>query len=1577
MSAARTVRPRSRAWSAVGTVASVVGVALVFLGAVVVGLLLHLDLPSARRFAGAQINRALASPLQGSIRIEQIDGLGIYGADGAQVVVIDPDGVQVIRLHGLRARISLLGLVRSVLFGKGDIEIISPSITVDRADVNLDVDASGTPRIARAFAVKPTGPGSPGARDVRVSLPQIRVAHAWAHGALNVVPPLDADVDGVHGAVSVVHGQVNVDVSEAKIVMRGMPRGANAVGAGTSHVAVPSKTGRAYGVEASFAGIVGAIPATALFDLDEDRIDAVVDVADAAAEDLRGLLPEAPLYGRIGAHLEAHGTASRFDAIARTKLGEGTVDVVGAFTIGDEISAIATVDARAVDVRSFTPLAPPSVLGATTNASLKIQRDGALTGVYTLDVLRGSIGANVVPHAALRGDLQRSKSGALGGFDFTVRGEGTIDEAGAPSQIVFGLHLVAGAPVVDVDVRTSIPRLDAVTRVGPIGQGRVALHAKAVVHVADSSVDANVDGAVDDFARGPVRVAHAHVSGHLHGRIPAAALDLTLVADGVNVKGLVFSHALLVSRGTLTEQDAELTAEGVNAPSVQAHAIVDLGTATTIRAGRVRLSRDDVTVVATVDSVRIAADDVRVDHVVMEGLGQTARATAHLTPSSFAVRADSKGLDLGRLGKLLRVEKTLLAGSGSFDVELAIAGNAATGRVVADFSHVSFPTVVDASLHVDAVIKGRRATGHARASIANVGYLDVTTTDAELAGSGPLTLDSWKQGFGTAEVDSECDLAAVWRLLPKDALPVDDVAGKLIVKARLARASVRETIPELMLTASTRGLVVAGGGKRPRPIPASDASTWHVSGIDVKVDARIDGDKGSSELVVRLLDDKGELAAVDAKSKAVPYAAILAEGSDVAAIAMKTRFSATGVFPRRSLEKLKPFVDAKDAHGDVEASFGFEGTILEPNVEVLAKAYGIKSATAPVTMKMGVDLVAHYDGTHGDAAFTIHSPRAVVLVGNVHGAVKVADALFKKPGEEIAWDASASARAIAFPLGAVSALADRQVRGQVTGDLSVTDFHKDARAKLDASIANLEIGAQKLTGAKIAAFIDESRLHASARVDQTDGFARASAVVGLKWGSLLVPMRDEALESEASLEASRFRVAALLPLVEDIFSDLDGRINARVKFTMDPNGKSPRLQGNAQLTEGLFQLAVMGEEYHGVAAKLSMQPDGAARLDDVVAYGVTGKLTGSAAGHFEGLHLVDAQGSATIPKGQALPLDVNGTSMGDLYGDFKVDVKASPDRKILNVAVDVPVMHVRLPPSTTRTVQELDEPANTHVGTYDRVTHRFVDLPIDGEDLRPPKAPSTRSTETIVVVNLGRDVQIERGTGLKVTLDGTATVRIAAETRVSGQIRLLYGTVDVQGKPFEIEKGIITFVGSDPSNPDVVITAGWTAPDGTRVYADFNGSLKSGRVTLRSSPPRPNNEILALILFGTVSGSSATPYTQSTTSGGAVAGSAAAGAAGGTVTQGLNRALDSLTGLAISTKIDTSSSTNPRPEVEIQIARNISLQVAIVLGTPPPGTNQDTTYLTMDWRFARRWSLATTFGDKGSSIGDVIWQYRY
>src|SRR4029077_9307945 len=143
------------------------------------------------------------------------------------------------------------------------------------------------------------------------------------------------------------------------------------------------------------------------------------------------------------------------------------------------------------------------------------------------------------------------------------------------------------------------------------------------------------------------------------------------------------------------------------------------------------------------------------------------------------------------------------------------------------------------------------------------------------------------------------------------------------------------------------------------------------------------------------------------------------------------------------------------------------------------------------------------------------------------------------------------------------------------------------------------------------------------------------------------------------------------------------------------------------------------------------------------------------------------------------------------------------------------------------------------------------EVPMDGTRAGPVEPPGKAQPDVRIAVRL-RDVQVSRGTDLDVRLEGQPLIVMGAHTQVTGQIRMQRGTIDVYGKPFTIEHGTVTFVGDDPSNPQVVLTASWGAPDGvTRVYADFVGPLKTGKVKLRSEPSKPQSEILALVLFGT------------------------------------------------------------------------------------------------------------------------------
>ncbi len=409
------------------------------------------------------------------------------------------------------------------------------------------------------------------------------------------------------------------------------------------------------------------------------------------------------------------------------------------------------------------------------------------------------------------------------------------------------------------------------------------------------------------------------------------------------------------------------------------------------------------------------------------------------------------------------------------------------------------------------------------------------------------------------------------------------------------------------------------------------------------------------------------------------------------------------------------------------------------------------------------------------------------------------------------------------------------------------------------------------------------------------------------------------------------------------------------------------------LSDGQLEVAAFGGELRGVAATLAWTPDGLIQIPKATARVASGEIdaSGTVPDSRGALAPAVANFVVDVPKKKRVPLTVDGIQLATVDGHFTIEAATSGTDHAIHATVDVPTLHADLPATGTRTAQTL--------GTMDHVTIgvRGSDGTVRAVagDIHDPvtaaKVPTKTAAPVTVSIKLGSDVEIRRGTDLKVSLPGTPVVTAGDSTRVAGQIRLPRGSIDVDGKPFTIEKGTVTFVGDDPTNPQVVLTAQWPAPEGTTVYADFVGPLKTGRVTLRSDPTHTKSEILALLLYGTADGQAGSTSDSSPNT------TAAAGAAGGIATQPVNRILDDF-GLAggISTKIDTSTA-NPRPEVEFQIARDISIQIAWVLGAIPLGTNLDTTLVTFDWRFLQRWSLETTVGDAGTSILDVVWKYHY
>jgi translocation and assembly module TamB len=656
--------------------------------------------------------------------------------------------------------------------------------------------------------------------------------------------------------------------------------------------------------------------------------------------------------------------------------------------------------------------------------------------------------------------------------------------------------------------------------------------------------------------------------------------------------------------------------------------------------------------------------------------------------------------------------------------------------------------------------------------------------------------------------------------------------------------------------------------------------------------------------------------------------------------------------------------------GVLSAKADWRGTAVRPRVEVAATLARGPSDPTAVALPIDLALAARYDGAKLDASLFGSWHGTPMLDASARVDALARDVISGLGGADVPWTASARASLTKMPLRNLPIFDDRQVHGNVSGDIALTGLHDDARATVALRFNDLEVGDATCRSAGARAEANGRAFDGSILIDDANGgHLLTGAHFGLHWGRALFPALDVSQAAQVSVSAKAFRAALLLPFVSGIFTELDGTLDADARIAIDTKLGHGKPEGTVRLKDGAFELASMGGEFHGVGATLALSPDGVLRLENAVAHGSSGEILASATGRMDGFSVAAARASVQMPRADPLPLVFDGVQLGMLDGRFDLDLRRSATGT--DVAVQVPSLHLALPAgSAARDVQPLGGIDGVDVGIARG--GEFIVVPLDAGH-KSNDAHDRGKSPIRIAVRLGADVQVTRGTDLDVRLEGQPTITIDEDVRVSGQVRLVRGSLDVKGKAFAIERGTITFAG-DPSNPQVVLTAGWPAPDGTRVYADFVGPLKTGKVTLRAEPSRPQNEILALLLFGAADNSSSGDSQGATV--GAQAGGAIATQPINQALGGLNRSLDKL-GLSggVSAKVDTSTP-NPRPEVELQIARDVSIQIGVVLGVPPI-TNPDTTLVTLNWNFLRKWSLETTVGDAGTSIVDVVWQHRY
>jgi translocation and assembly module TamB len=1501
--------------------------AAVFAVALVCGAALHLRLlPIFSRLIVTSVNRALEGAFLGHVHVDRVAKIGLSGTLGLDGHVDDAAGRRLITLEGIDARLSTLLLLRSLASNIGPINIDLPDISIARADVLLERDDNGVPVIARAFDARtPKSGGGPG-RSVRLALPHAHIAHLSVH----VTPSADADLDDATVSLLLSDQGLSVDLGRAGLALRDASGVARASGIAQGHFEQPASGARL--LQASWEGAVGGIVERANATLRGDNLDASLDVSPVGSAEVCALLPQWPIAAICSAHAEAHGTLAALTVGAHASVGGGTLDISGPVTLGSPTRANLHVDVRGFDGRSLVSPVACSNIDVTGEVSVEAQSTGEVDGRTDLQLTNAQCGGHRLPSATVSADFARTAVG-----DFTGHADIAVRAPGAPSVISLRLAPGNDSSQLSFEAASNSASLEEIPelhrRIG--GSGRI--HAVGTIDLRALSIDARATASFSDLrGAGDVAATTTRVEARASGRLLAPSVDLDLESEGITAPAVALSAVSAQTRMTLDGgvalHDVRVDFAGEGAPIHMRAVLASLlqGTA-------------------------------RLDGAVVEGLGEPLTVAMQTSDAGLTLSGRSAGIDLARVASFTTTP--IRAGKLALNLDATVTSHSANGHIELELARGVVGPLHDVGAHVQAMLNGRGGRGQATVSVGDIGTLEVHSTSLIVGRGGLLTAAPWRSAWGALQVEGRADLAKLVAHLPRATFPVGGLQGQLEVTARLGRDSQEDMTPEVDAIVRTKGLVVRSG----------TTNAWRIDGIDPVVHVAVNGDTGATAVNAQLQDATGAILKVEATSASVPYGAIFSDGA-IAEAFLGAPFSASVEVPSRSLASMPAAFGLGGRRGDLEAHLDWRGAITNPIVSFTASLMRGHADPKLVALPVDLALTGHYEVAHLDAEVRGSQHGVEVVDAEAHVSSALADWLARPDPE---WNASARAKLEHFPLRSFDVLDDRQVRGTLSGELSVDGLHDDARASAQLTFDDLQVGDVHCKASQLSASVDEKGLQAVASLDQADGGSilaqlRASA----RWGAALLPQVDPTQPAFVTLQAKKFRAELLLPWIPGM-TELDGVIDGNVSADFDSQHQILRPRGTLSLKDGKLEVGTIGTEFHAVSGKAVLSPDGVVRFEDVVARGTSGRVMAAATVWTNGLAIGGASATVRIPNFEPLPLVFGGVLLGKIDGRFDLTMKRSSRQN--DVDVNVPSMTLELPSTGNRDVQDLGEIEGIHIGRirssefvaeYLDAANDDTTVPGSGKLDRPGIVP------TLIDVHLGQDVEVRKGSDLDVRLEGRPRVTLGPGVRVSGQVKLQRGSLDVQGKAFEIESGTLTFVEADPANPQVVLAAGWSAPDGTRIHADFVGPLKTGKVTLWSEPARPQNEILALILFGTTD--------QQSTGGGTAPTTSMAATAGGVASQplnqalgGVNHALDKL-GLAggISTKVDTSTA-NPRPEVEVQIARDISLQLAWVLGQPPPGTDPDTAFATIDWRFLRNWALETTVGDAGSSIVDVLWQHRY
>jgi translocation and assembly module TamB len=1586
----------------VGTLAATAGLTIVITCALVVSVAVHLDRGPTRRTVRAVANQILGSTFQGKIVVGEIDRLNLHGIVVRDARALDPRDAEVARLEGVRADVDVPAIVQSVLMGGGQLRVPIPLVHVDRADVGLDRGPNGVPGIAEAFLLrKPGPPPQPGAIPPKVTISRIEIDHVAAHGAIAPPVTVDAALTKVAGSVLVSAEGVDVDVGPVRLDARA-PAPQPLAGDVRFRLHVPpAKPGEPPApprMEAGFDGRLGELDLSLAATMEGQHVNAKATVPKATPAVIASFLPDKsqklPLRVPVSVVVKADGDLPQLNLDVSVELEKmGALAAAGLLSLTSPPTLDLSLNVRALDPRAVLEVPDATPLDAEGHVKLTLGAEPTIDASATTKPL--TVAGTPIPGLKAHATLAHGE----------WKGGADVDEPGAPTTATFTMNPAQG---LRFEVDSNARSLRAIRRLGlPLdGSARV----KVAGTLKDGALDATVSGRVGSIrAPGEVELSDASIDGRVRGPLAGLSVDATVRGKGARAGRYAFDGVEAHASGTLGGAGGlrvETRLDNKDGESVEAKAALD-PRAKSLRDVELKVKRGGGEIGGRVAAVKAGAGGVVVEGVALhgEGVGNLEGGLAvqgkeivgklHGHEVNLDRIARMVGLPL-RVGGLANVEVDLASSRpgqrrGHIALELVDGAGAGLSGVDAQMAatfegdHVRLDGLLRLVAHA---APGEKPDERCDGAIAAI---RVSGGDGQLGGP-LLDPNTWARASGKVEVAAEdWNLRCMARLAPVG-LVLSEVRGKLGAKATIERRP-GERLPSVRdLLARTRGLELAGLVDEHTEKPA-----WESRSMDVEIKGSFDAASGVTGARVAL-DDGSTIASVGGRAT-LDVPALLDHPEQRWNLLRKAPITMHVSVPRRAVgafgtlpsfvrERLPPLA------GDVEIDGRLEGFLDKPHVEVRASAWGlahvaaeaVEPATAgrkagdavasktpplesPWELPIDGDVLVAYDGEKITASAHAKHDGKTILDAEGDLAVALADVLAGRP---LRPKGELEAKLLGVPLGEIPYFIDRGIEGRVDGKVALKDIGTKPTLEVDLDLPGLKVGpdlaydaANLHVGITRPKGRDEGpdRGTASARLEiasKKGGSFTVNADSAIVWQNGAIPTVDPQRPANLVATAKSFRIAVLGPFVAGLLSRVDGTLDgeALLGWTRLDDDDKAKIQVGMKLRDGLFHVPQLGQELHGAEVNLHGGAGGLVQIDGIQAYGTKGKLTGGGSVRFDGLRFTRADAEFVIKKGDELPLTYEGVPIGDAHG--RITMNASKRGKDLLVNVGVPELYIDLPNSSGRNALALD--ANPDIVVLQEGVRRR----------EPPPKDNSRMALTFDLGDIGVKSNIV-DVGLSGVKGAPLKVEIADKARVSGDIQLTRGRIEVLHKQFEIEQGIVHMRPEDPGNPYLSVTARWDSTEGT-IYIDYTGVLfpiLPEKIKYRS-PTIPEDKIMATLLFGGVEQS-----TMGTSGGGAPPGQALAAQL---IAQQFST---QITG-NISTSIGANDDGSFRPGLVYNSGDKV-IELSTYGASGQGGTGGSAlkgqrTQITVDWRFWRNWMLRgrVDAGSDQTTMGvDVLWQYRY